>query len=170
MPALDFFFLTVILRAVSLYEMKILFFFSPKCEYNATKCEYAFITIYFANSTGWAIQQTNLQDKRCALQKGNDGKNVAIFSKMNSVTLTGWFMQYANMFKVLAPESFKNNIINELKSAVKHYKWLFPVSSKWGYRNFFLIIIINLVKYRYSISAGIVILHGYCPVNKDTAP
>ena len=56
------------------------------------------------------------------VKKGNDGKNVAIFSKMNSVTLTGWFMQYANMFKVLAPESFKNSVINELKSAVKHYK------------------------------------------------
>ncbi|MGN0316796.1 MAG: helix-turn-helix transcriptional regulator [Lachnospira sp.] len=56
------------------------------------------------------------------VKKGDDGKNVAIFSKMNSVTLTGWFMQYANMFKVLAPESLKNSVINELKSAVKHYK------------------------------------------------
>ncbi len=56
------------------------------------------------------------------VKKGNDGKNVAIFSKMNSVTLTGWFMQYANMFKVLAPENLKNSVINELKSAVKHYK------------------------------------------------
>lgn len=56
------------------------------------------------------------------VKKGNDGKNVAIFSKMNSVTLTGWFMQYANMFKVLAPESLKNSVINELKNAVKHYK------------------------------------------------
>lgn len=56
------------------------------------------------------------------VKKGNDGKNVATFSKMNSVTLTGWFMQYANMFKVLAPEGLKNSVINELKSAVKHYK------------------------------------------------
>lgn len=56
------------------------------------------------------------------VKKGNDGKNVAIFSKMNSVTLTGWFMQYANMFKVLAPESLKNSVINELINAVKNYK------------------------------------------------
>ena len=56
------------------------------------------------------------------VKKGNSGKNVATFSKMNSVTLTGWFMQYANMFKVLAPESLKNSVRNELKSAVKHYK------------------------------------------------
>lgn len=56
------------------------------------------------------------------VRKGNSGKNVATFSKMNSVTHTGWFMQYANMFKVLAPESLKNSVINELKSAVKHYK------------------------------------------------
>ena len=41
------------------------------------------------------------------VKKENNGKNVAIFSKMNSVTLIGWFMQYANMFKVLAPESLK---------------------------------------------------------------
>lgn len=56
------------------------------------------------------------------VRKGNSGKNVATFSKMNSVTHTGWFMQYANMFKVLATESLKNSVINELKSAVKHYK------------------------------------------------
>lgn len=36
-------------------------------------------------------------------------------------------MQYANMFKVLAPESLKTSVINELKSAVKHYKEREPV-------------------------------------------
>lgn len=41
---------------------------------------------------------------------------------MDSVTLTGWFMQYANMFKVLAPEGLKNSIMNELESAVQQYK------------------------------------------------
>lgn len=130
------------------------------CLHNNLLCQLYRLSDTANKPTGQAVCTT----------KGKRRKNVAIFSKMNSVTLTGWFMQYANMFKVLAPESFKNSVINELKSAVKRYKWLFPVSSKWGYRNFFLIIIINLVKYRYSISAGIVILHGYCPVNKDTAP
>lgn len=60
--------------------------------------------------------------KNVKVKKLDNGKCIAIFSKMDSVTLTGWFMQYANMFKVLAPESLKNSVINELKSAVKHYK------------------------------------------------
>lgn len=41
-------------------------------------------------------------------------------------------MQYANMFKVLAPESLKTSVINELKSAVKHYKEREPVPLNWG--------------------------------------
>lgn len=56
------------------------------------------------------------------VRKISDTKNVAVFSKMDGVTLTGWFVRYANMFKVLAPESLKNSVINELKSALKQYE------------------------------------------------
>lgn len=41
-------------------------------------------------------------------------------------------MQYANMFKMLAPESLKTSVINELKSAVKHYKERKTVLLSWS--------------------------------------
>ena len=41
---------------------------------------------------------------------------------MNSVTLTGWFMQYANMFKVIEPEKLRNELQEQLKKAVKNYE------------------------------------------------
>lgn len=56
------------------------------------------------------------------VRKQSDGKCRAVFSKMYSVTLTGWFMQYANMFKVIKPERLKNELQNQLKQAVSKYE------------------------------------------------
>ena len=56
------------------------------------------------------------------VRKQANGNCRAVFSKMNSVTLTGWFMQYANMFKVIAPEKLRNELQEQLKEAVKNYE------------------------------------------------
>ena len=56
------------------------------------------------------------------VKKQSDGKCRAIFSKMYSVTLTSWFMQYANMFKVIKPEKLKNELQNQLKQALSKYE------------------------------------------------
>lgn len=55
------------------------------------------------------------------VRKQQDGTYRATFTKMNSVTLTAWFMQYANRFKVLAPEKLKDDVRNELMEAVNKY-------------------------------------------------
>lgn len=36
---------------------------------------------------------------------------------MDSVTLVGWFVQYANRFKVISPKSLKDKIIESLEHA-----------------------------------------------------
>lgn len=46
-----------------------------------------------------------------------NGKYKAVFKKMDSVTLVGWFVQYANRFKVISPESLKGKIIENLEQA-----------------------------------------------------
>lgn len=56
------------------------------------------------------------------VRKQENGSCRAVFSKMNSVTLTGWFMQYANMFKVIEPEKLRNELQEQLKEAVKNYE------------------------------------------------
>lgn len=43
----------------------------------------------------------------------------ATFVKMNNVILVGWFLQYANRFKVFAPDSLQNAIITELADALE---------------------------------------------------
>lgn len=50
-----------------------------------------------------------------------DGTYRATFTKMNSVALTAWFLQYANRFKVLKPQDLLSNIQKELVSAVERY-------------------------------------------------
>lgn len=40
---------------------------------------------------------------------------------MDSVTLVGWFVQYANRFKVISPESLKDKIIENLEQAQSIY-------------------------------------------------
>ena len=56
------------------------------------------------------------------VKKQANGSCRAVFSKMNSVTLTGWFMQYANMFQVIEPEKLRNELQEQLKEAVKNYE------------------------------------------------
>lgn len=46
----------------------------------------------------------------------------ATFVKMNSVTLVGWFLQYANRFKVLAPDFLRNAIVTELSDTLEKYQ------------------------------------------------
>lgn len=55
------------------------------------------------------------------VRKQQDGTYRATFTKMNSVTLTAWFMQYANRFKVIAPKKLKDDVRNELMEAIKKY-------------------------------------------------
>ena len=56
------------------------------------------------------------------VRKQANGSCRAVFSKMNSVTLIGWFMQYANMFQVIEPLNLRNELREQLKEAVKNYK------------------------------------------------
>ena len=50
-----------------------------------------------------------------------NGKYKATFKKMSSVTLVGWFVQYASRFKVISPESLKLKIIENLEQAQDIY-------------------------------------------------
>ena len=56
------------------------------------------------------------------VRKQANGSCRAVFSKMNSVTLIGWFMQYANMFQVIEPLNLRNELREQLKEAVKNYE------------------------------------------------
>ena len=51
----------------------------------------------------------------------DNGKYKAVFKKMDSVTLVGWFVQYANRFKVISPKSLKDKIIDSLEHAKSIY-------------------------------------------------
>lgn len=59
--------------------------------------------------------------KNAKVKKLENGKCRAVFSKMDSVTLTGWFLQYASMFKVVEPERLRNNVRKELEEANMNY-------------------------------------------------
>lgn len=59
------------------------------------------------------------QDIKVIKQK--NGMYKAIFTKMNSVTLLAWFLQYVNRFKVISPEKLREDIIKEIKSAIEQY-------------------------------------------------
>lgn len=50
-----------------------------------------------------------------------DNTYKASFSKMNTVTLTGWFLQYSNRFKVISPVSLQKKIIEELRESLEQY-------------------------------------------------
>lgn len=60
--------------------------------------------------------------KDIVVHKQKDETYLATFTKMSSVALIGWFLQYANRFKVLAPERLTKDIRNELERAVSKYK------------------------------------------------
>ena len=59
----------------------------------------------------------------------DNGKYKAVFKKMDSVTLVGWFVQYANRFKVISPESLKGKIIEYISSPNSNGKIKFLVVS-----------------------------------------
>jgi predicted DNA-binding transcriptional regulator YafY len=56
------------------------------------------------------------------IRKRRDGKNVAGFTKLDGITLTHWFVQYADMFKVIKPENLKMHVIEQLNKGMEHYK------------------------------------------------
>lgn len=55
------------------------------------------------------------------VRKDKSGKCTAAFTKLNSVTLTGWLMQYANMFRVVSPKKLRDDVAAELKKALEGY-------------------------------------------------
>ena len=59
--------------------------------------------------------------KDVKVHKQKDGLYRATFSKMNSVTLIGWFLQYGNWFKVISPKNLKTEVISELEKALQKY-------------------------------------------------
>lgn len=56
------------------------------------------------------------------VQKLDNGKCRASFSKLNSVTLVGWFLQHGTRFQVIGPEVLKREIIRELKESLELYR------------------------------------------------
>ena len=59
--------------------------------------------------------------KDIKVKKNSDGISYAMFTKMNSVTLLGWFMQYVNRFKVIEPTDLKQAIVQEINNAAIKY-------------------------------------------------
>ena len=55
------------------------------------------------------------------VRKLENGHCVASFQKMDSVTLVGWFMQHAGMYKVVGPEKLRNEVQERIQSAWKVY-------------------------------------------------
>lgn len=41
---------------------------------------------------------------------------------MDSVTLVGWFMQHAGMYKIIGPEKLRDEVCRELNLAKKVYE------------------------------------------------
>ena len=55
------------------------------------------------------------------VRKLENGRCRAVFQKMDSVTLVGWFMQHAGMYKVIGPEKLKNEVLGKINMAMKFY-------------------------------------------------
>jgi predicted DNA-binding transcriptional regulator YafY len=51
-----------------------------------------------------------------------DGHCRAVFEKSDSVTLTGWLMQYSGKIKVISPEKLKKEICDKIKEASQIYQ------------------------------------------------
>ena len=60
--------------------------------------------------------------EKITVKQLENGKCQAIFTKMNSVTLVGWFMQYATMFQVISPVSLRNDIIQTINKIKTLYE------------------------------------------------
>lgn len=76
---------------------------------------------YIPNSVTNAILY-DFAGKDINVKKCKDGKYIASFTKMNSVTLLAWFLQYVNRFKGLKPECLKEEIVKEINFAIQMYK------------------------------------------------
>lgn len=55
------------------------------------------------------------------VRKLENGRCRAVFQKMDSVTLVGWFMQHAGMYKVIEPEKLRAEVQDVLKRALNIY-------------------------------------------------
>ncbi len=55
------------------------------------------------------------------VQHMKDGKVQISFVKLNSPTLIAWLLQNGSRFKVVKPESIKNQVIEELNKALENY-------------------------------------------------
>lgn len=56
------------------------------------------------------------------MKKTKDGKVQISFVKLNSPTLVAWLIQNANRFKVVAPDTIKEQVINQLHESLNLYK------------------------------------------------
>ena len=56
------------------------------------------------------------------VRKLENGRCRAVFQKMDSVTLVGWFMQHAGMYKVIGPERLREEVNTNLNLAQKIYE------------------------------------------------
>ena len=59
--------------------------------------------------------------KDAQVTKLDNGRCRASFYKAESVTLTGWFMQYAGMFTVVGPEKLREEVKGNLEKALIEY-------------------------------------------------
>jgi len=55
------------------------------------------------------------------VRKLENGRCRAVFQKMDSVTLVGWFMQHAGMYKVIGPEKLRAEVQDVLNRALNIY-------------------------------------------------
>lgn len=55
------------------------------------------------------------------VRKVENGRCRAAFHKMDSVTLVGWFMQHAGMYKVIGPEKLRTEVLEKINVAMKYY-------------------------------------------------
>lgn len=60
--------------------------------------------------------------KEIRVMKQSNGNYRATFTKMNSVTLTAWFLQYVNRFTIIEPKSLLGDVKNELQLALRKYE------------------------------------------------
>ena len=57
--------------------------------------------------------------KNVSVQKLENGNCRAVFYKMNSVTLLGWFMKYMDKFMVIEPQMLRENIKTKLENTLE---------------------------------------------------
>lgn len=76
---------------------------------------------YEANQTTNAILY-DFVDKSVIVKKIKDNIYQATFTKMKSVTLIGWFLEFSNYFTVVEPSELREEIIERINQAMNMYK------------------------------------------------